>query len=228
MVQVVCVFLLLLLLISIAFILILLFVPTRQILINNTTHRVVGERTVDEVEFIDSQESLMQYVLSRNGEQISVILDLNRNLEIMKISMDSGDACFVSPILALDPKFTAVDNETNNGTTDNNSKNNSNNESAVVNFKKSSYPIRDISILGPKGVALCKNTEVYWSIPKCGRDTNENQPEAPPDGSRGRKRRANWYMWCRWDWTNCFNFWFQDQIYRTYYRCAIVCSWIWY
>lgn len=52
--------------------------PSVCLLAQNTKHRVVGERTVDEVEFIDNEESLMQYVLSKNGEQISVILDLNR------------------------------------------------------------------------------------------------------------------------------------------------------
>lgn len=229
MVQVACICLLLLLLITIAFILILLFVPTRQIVINNTTHRVVGDRTVDEVEYRDNEESLMEYVLNKNGEQIFVILDLNRNLEIMKISTDSGGkACVVSPILALDPKFTTGDNGTNNGTTDMDINNNSTNQSAVVNFKRSSNPIRDISILGRKGVALCKNNEVYWSMPQCGRGNNENQPGNPPDGRRGRKRRSSWSIWCRWDWNNCFNFWFPDTMQRTYYRCAVVCTWEWY
>src|SRR6218665_140000 len=54
--------------------------PPVRLFVQNTTHRVVGERTVDETEFIDGDEILMQYQLlvSKNGEETYVILDLNR------------------------------------------------------------------------------------------------------------------------------------------------------
>jgi hypothetical protein len=136
----------------------------------------------------DPNDNVVQYHISKDGKDVHIVNDFNRELQVVKMETDSGTNCYVSALnrsAAMDPsQITGPDAKTK----DNSS------EDAVM-FSMSTSPISDRSFLPKKALDMCKNTGVYWAYRSC-----------KPDQSVGkdRQRRTVCITSCGWRVCSCY------------------------
>lgn len=137
-----------------------------------------GKNVKQEVES-DPNDNVVMYHVTKDGQNVQIVNDFNRDIQVVKMESDSGVNCYVSPLnrsAALNPsQITGPDYGM---------KANDNSSAGATVFTVSSSPITDRSFLPKKAQDMCKSVSVYWAYRSCG---NQNGDESD---KHDRQRRA--------------------------------------
>jgi len=120
-----------------------------------------GENVKQEVES-DPNDNVVQYHIIKDGKDVHIVNDFNRDMQVVKMEYGFGVNCYISALnrsAAIDPsQITGPDQEVKSG--------NSTDEDSSV-FSVSSSPISDRSFLPKKAQDMCKGISVYWAYRSC-------------------------------------------------------------
>jgi len=143
-----------------------------------------GEDVNQDVE-ADPNDNVVKYHVTKNGQDVTIVNDFNRDLQVVKLSTADDTNCYVSPLnrsASLDPSHV---NELE-------SKNGDKGRQQEM-FSVSSTPVADRSFLPKKAIDMCKGVSVYWAYRSC--QGQQADPSAMNQTkSDDRQRRAIYLM----------------------------------
>jgi uncharacterized membrane protein YgcG len=114
-------------------------------------------------------ESVVAYHVAEKDADYWYIDDFNRDIRIMKARTPTGYACFVTPLNSSTGTMQDVQNVTEpTGPV----------QTVYTHVRVSPNPIKDKTMLGPKGMSMCSAENVHWVMPFC-----ENDATSPATGS---------------------------------------------
>jgi hypothetical protein len=125
-----------------------------------------NENTKEEVTS-DPNTNIIQFHVSSPDQELWVVDDFNRDIQVMKVQTDSGTDCFVSPLnrtLAPDPSTISAPS---------NSQTMKRNATYFVSYQAAETPIPDSSFLCKAAKDLCKGISTYWVYPRCEAQTED-------------------------------------------------------
>jgi len=122
-----------------------------------------GKDVKQEVES-DPNDNVVMYHVTKNGKEVYVVNDFNRDMQVVKMEMDYGTNCFISAL----NRSAAVDPSNINGL-----QTRSNDKSSLEIFSVSSSPIADRSFLPKKALDMCSGVSVYWAYRGCNNQKTE-------------------------------------------------------
>lgn len=121
----------------------------------------------------DPNDNSVKYKITKDGKDVYIVNDFNRDLQIVKMETDFGTNCYISALnrsAVMDPlQITGPEAYSKDNT------------SATV-YTTSTSPISDTSFLPKKALEMCNGVAVYWAYRGCGNNNDEK--------SDGRQRRA--------------------------------------
>jgi hypothetical protein len=106
----------------------------------------------------DPNDNVVTYHITKNGREVYIVNDFNRDMQVVKMEMDYGTNCFISAL----NRSAAVDPSNINGL-----QAGSNDKRSTELFSVSSSPITDRSFLPKKAQAMCAGVSVYWAYRGC-------------------------------------------------------------
>jgi len=163
----------------------------------------------------DPNDNSVMYHTVKDGKDIYIVNDFNRDLQIVKFEFENRINCFVAPL-----NRTAAQNPSDVALLDKDVQPNDKSKSESMVFVVSDNPVSDRSFLPKKAVDMCKDVSVYWAFRTC----NGKDVEAPATNTTGvdRNRRSVYYAgyygnWpclngCCWTYCSC-----AVRIVETYY-----------
>jgi len=133
----------------------------------------------------DPNDNVVQYHVTKNGQDVYVVNDFNREMQIVKVESSSGTNCYVSALnttAALDPShINGADSLTGSD------------KLAAQTFLVSKSPVTDRSFLPKKALDMCSGISVYWAYRSCANsqiDPSQLNSTSPST----RNRRDVYYM----------------------------------
>jgi hypothetical protein len=155
------------------------FLDSQKDVLQRTLEFAAGGRTnLKEDVTVDSTDNVIEYHVKEADKEVWVIEDYNRDIEITKIATASMTRCFVNVLNGTDKTLEAMKNIIpSNGSV----------PTVMTHFSVAQKPIKDTSVLGSKGQALCANIDAYWMTPTC--------DSAQSAASRKKRLVADVY-WC--------------------------------
>ena len=133
-----------------------------------------NEEINEEVES-DPNDNVVQYHLTKEGQDSYIVNDFNRGIQVLKITEDGKSACFVTALNRSAVEDPAVITKTDNATIGN----------ANYYYTRLDDAVVDRSFLTKKALDLCKDVPLNWMVKRC-----DTQYEA--DGNGGRVKRGFW------------------------------------
>jgi hypothetical protein len=135
----------------------------------------------------DPNTNVVQYHITKDGKDVYVVNDFNRDMQVVKMQTDYGTSCYVSALnrtAAVDPSnINALQTQ-------------SNDKGSTEIFSVSNTPITDRSFLPKKAQDMCSGVSVYWAYRGCGNQkpgtTNQNNT-SPSDRQRRQIYDAGTY-----------------------------------
>jgi hypothetical protein len=129
----------------------------------------------------DPNDNVVMYHVQKPGQDVHVVNDFNKDLQVVKIETSTGTSCYISPLnrtQAMDPsRITGAasmsGSEDSNGQT----------------FVLSSTPVSDTSFLTKKAKDMCKGVSTYWAYRSCGGQNVDGQ-NITRSTSTDRNKRA--------------------------------------
>lgn len=143
-----------------------------------------GENMKQEVES-DPNDNVVMYHVMKNGQDVHVVNDFNRDMQVVKVETSSSTNCYVSALnrtAALDPSH--INGEDSMTGSD---------KLAAQTYTVSGSPVADRSFLPKKAQDMCAGVSVYWAYRSCASSPvdpshmNTTSPSA-------RNRRDIYYM----------------------------------
>jgi hypothetical protein len=132
----------------------------------------------------DPNDNVVMYHITKDGKNIDIVNDFNREIQVVKMESDYGTNCYVSALnrsAAMDPsQITGPDSD---ATSDRK------NGGATV-FSISSSPISDRSFLSKKALDMCKSVSVYWAYRSCNKENVDESNMNNTSTDNDRQRRA--------------------------------------
>jgi hypothetical protein len=145
----------------------------------------------------DGDNTVIYHVTNKDGGDITVVNDFNRNIQVAKIESGQGASCYASVLnrsMAMEPnaiKTTAPSfaNET----------------AETVVYKPMADAITDIAFLGPRVNKMCSNVPTYWASPECNDDTSTTSTTTSIGLSREKRqqikgccnKQCHWEYYCK-------------------------------
>lgn len=144
-----------------------------------------GKDVKQEVES-DPNDNVVIYRITKDGKDIQIAYDFNRELQVVKMQSNSGVNCYVSPLnrsAVLDPSQISE--------TESDENSDKKNGGSTV-FTVSTSPVSDRSFLPKKALDMCKTVSLYWAFRSCnGQDVN--QPTMSNTTSPDERQRRGLY-----------------------------------
>jgi hypothetical protein len=141
---------------------------------------------VDQVVESDPNDNVVMYHLSKPGQEVYVVNDFNKDMQIVKMTNDEGTNCYVAPLnrsAAMDPsQITGPDSKNPNGE----------DESDPRAYTTSNTPVVDRSFLTKKAMDMCKGVSLYWAYRQCGQPIDAGQVNTTD--VKDRSKRSIYYM----------------------------------
>ena len=132
-----------------------------------------NENFNEEVES-DPNDNVVQYHVTKEGQDVYIVNDFNRGMKVVKITEDGESECYVTALnrsAVDDPSvITGPDSLTTKETKD--------------VYTRLADPVVDHSFMTKKARDLCKGVPLYWIVKRC--DT-----ETETDVKDGRVKRAS-------------------------------------
>jgi len=135
-----------------------------------------GQNVKQDVE-ADPNDNVVRYHITKDGKDVDIVNDFNRDIQVVKMVRGSGMNCYVSALnrsASLNPSHVNGEDRDVNG----------NNTADSTVFTVSNNPISDRSFLPKKAQDMCKGVSAYWAYRSCNYDSND-KPAA-----HDRQRRA--------------------------------------
>jgi len=183
----------------------------------------------------DPNDNSVMYHTVKDGKDIYIVNDFNRDLQIVKFEFENHINCFVAPL-----NRTAAQNPADVPLLDKDAQPNDKSKSESMVFVVSDNPVSDRSFLPKKAVDMCKDVSVYWAFRTC----NGKDVEAPKTNTTGvdRTRRsvysAGYYgSWpclngCCWTYCSCavriVETYIGNGVYQCYYYTGTYCGYVRY
>jgi hypothetical protein len=108
----------------------------------------------------DPNDNVVMYHVTQPGQDVYVVNDFNKGLQVVKIATASSTNCYVSALnltQAMDPsQITGPSSLTGSS--------GSNQQPYLV----SNTPVQDTTFLTAKAATMCKGVSVYWAYRSCG------------------------------------------------------------
>lgn len=168
-----------------------------------------GNRKVKEEVSTSLKDNLVQYHKNDDDGEIWVINDYNRDIQILKVSRETGMICYVTPLNRSDtsPPEAITNITAPNGDIETDNR----------RFDVSLSPISDKSIVGPTGQKLCENIDVHWMVPQpCPPQASSSSNGTSTLSSAGRQRRDICLHLCH----HCY---FSLVCYHSFFQ--VICYW---
>jgi hypothetical protein len=130
----------------------------------------------------DPNDNVVTFRVSKNGQDVTIVNDFNRDMQVVKLETASDTNCYVTPLNrsdAMDPSQ-MNDLQTNNGV--------KNRKQEL--FTISNSPVIDRSFLPKKAADMCKGVSVYWAYRSC-QGLPIEQPDQTPSDDRSRRTVYN-------------------------------------
>jgi len=128
----------------------------------------------------DPNDNSVIYKINKDGKDVTIVNDFNRDMQVVKMQVGYSTNCFVSALnrsAAVDPSHI------------NALQTNSNDRSGTEMFSVSDSPIIDRSFLPKKALDMCAGVSVYWAYRGC-TDQKIETPFLNSTSQNDRNRRA--------------------------------------
>jgi hypothetical protein len=140
---------------------------------------------VDQDVVADPNANVVTYHVNKNGQDVNVVNDFNRDIQVVKIESSEGTNCYISALnrtQAMDPSQII-------GAASLSGSKEANGQAFLV----SNTPVSDISFLTKKAKDICKGVSTYWAYRSCGGQNVEglNMTTSP---STDRTKRSMYVM----------------------------------
>jgi hypothetical protein len=132
----------------------------------------------------DPNSNVVQYHVIKDGRDVYVVNDFNRDMQIVKMETNYGTNCFISAL----NRSAAVDPSNINGL-----QTRSNDKGSTEIFSVSNTPIADRSFLPKKAQDMCAGVSVYWAYRGCGNQKTDVTDQSPGDRQRRDVYFAGYY-----------------------------------
>jgi hypothetical protein len=143
-----------------------------------------GKQQVTEDVTSDSAENVLVYHVKEDDKETWILEDYNKNIQLMKIRSDSTYSCYLTPFngsLTTVPDIDELSAPDNSDTAS---------EGDEVYLRTATKPIKDKTMLGKSGRALCADIDVVWVIPAC---QDDKSPQSASPSSRQKRQMLNKY-----------------------------------
>jgi len=121
----------------------------------------------------DPNDNSVLYKITKDGKDVYIVNDFNRDLQVVKMETDFGTNCYISALnrsAVMDPSQITGPEANWNGST-----------SSATIFAVSTSPISDRSFLPKKALDMCKSVSVYWAFRSCGNKVETSDGRQPRD-----------------------------------------------
>jgi len=141
-----------------------------------------GQNTKQDVES-DPNDNVVMYHVTKNGQDVYIVNDFNKDMQVVKVKTSSDTNCYVSALnrsAAYDAShITGSDSLSGAG------------GKTEEIYTVSNSPVSDRSFLPKKAKDMCSGISVYWAYRSCG-----GQRIDPPTNNTDldRSRRTVYYM----------------------------------
>jgi len=129
----------------------------------------------------DPNDNVVQYHVTKDGKDVYVVNDFNRDMQVVKMQTTYGTNCFISALnrsAAVDPSnINALQTQ-------------SNDKSSTEIFSVSDSPITDRSFLTKKALDMCSGVSIYWAYRGC---KNTGITSLDSTSPSDRQRRTVYY-----------------------------------
>jgi len=143
-----------------------------------------GQNVKQDVES-DPNDNVVMYHVVKDGKDVYIVNDFNRDMQVVKMEMGYTTNCFISAL----NRSAAVDPSNINGL-----QTGSNDKTSTEIFSVSSSPISDRSFLPKKALAMCSGVSVYWAYRGCKNQRTDTSALNNTDANgNDRNRRAVYY-----------------------------------
>lgn len=131
----------------------------------------------------DPNDNVVMFHVTKPGQDIYIVNDFNKDLQVVKIETSDSTNCYISPLnrsQAMDPSqitgaASLVGSHDNAGQT----------------YMISNTPVSDTSFLPKKAKDMCKGVSIYWAYRHCGQQIPaDHNTTSPAD----RNKRTLYYM----------------------------------
>jgi hypothetical protein len=143
-----------------------------------------GQKLKQDVES-DPNDNVVQYHVSKNGQDVHVVNDFNRDMQVVKVQTSTGTNCYVSALnrtTGYDPsQINGVDSLTGSDGL------------AAQTYLVSGSPVTDRSFLTKKALDMCSGVSVYWAYRSCANNKVDPSHMNTTNPSV-RNRRELYYM----------------------------------
>jgi len=165
----------------------------------------------------DPNDNVVIYHISKVGQDVDVVDDFNKDLQIVKVTRSDGTNCYVAPLnrtLAMDPSsITGPDSMTGAG-----------GSAGSQTYLLSNTPIADRSFLTKKAADMCQGVSLYWAYRHCGQSVDGQNMTSPADNSR--QKRTVYYAGTYYGLPGlngcCYSYWAcKVTIYETVYSNGV-------
>jgi hypothetical protein len=159
---------------------------TNAVVTRSFTFAATGDsgKQVTEDVTSDSTENVLVYHVKEDDKETWILEDYNKNVQLMKIRSDSTYSCYLTP---FNGSMTTVPNINELSVPDNSD---TDSEGDEVYLRTATGPIKDKTMLGKSGRALCADIDVVWVIPDC-QDDKTPQYGASPNSRQKRQPMMN-------------------------------------
>jgi hypothetical protein len=143
-----------------------------------------GGKMKQEVES-DPNDNVVMYHVMKNGQDVYVVNDFNRDMQVVKVENSVGTNCYVSALnrtAALDPShINGAESLTGSDGL------------ATQTYLVSTSPVTDRSFLPKKALDMCSGVSVYWAYRSCASNPVD-QSHLNTTSPTARNRRDIYYM----------------------------------
>jgi len=125
----------------------------------------------------DPNDNVVEYHVTKPGQDVYVINDFNKDLQIVRIQTSTETNCYVAPLnrtSAMDPSTIAGPSNENGAASD-------------QTFTLSSTPVTDRSFLTKKAADRCQGVSLYWAYRGCGAQNINAGQNTTAGGDRGKR-----------------------------------------
>jgi hypothetical protein len=133
----------------------------------------------------DPNDNVVKFHVNKNGQDVTIVNDFNRDIQVVRLETAEHTTCFVSPLnrtAAFDPS------QINDLQTKSDER-----ERKQELFIVSNTPVADRSFLPKKAADMCHGVSVYWAYRSCqGQQVDPSSMNRTLSGDR--KRRALYAM----------------------------------
>jgi hypothetical protein len=136
-----------------------------------------GKNVKQDVESDPNDNSVMYHIV-KDGKDVYIVNDFNRDMQVVKMEMGYTTGCFISAL----NRSAAVDPSNINGL-----QTGSNDKTSTEIFSVSSSPITDRSFLPKKAQTMCSGVSVYWAYRGCKEAKTGTSIDKPDNNDRNRR-----------------------------------------